>query len=50
MEELSNSMSASHLQGHKKTRHFSAKDKLLFNKFSNILDGFAANKKTFSDL
>jgi hypothetical protein len=36
MEELSNSMSVS-MQGRKKVHHFSAKDKLLFNKFANIL-------------
>lgn len=43
-------MSISNLQGRKKNIHFSAKDKLLFNKFSNILESFTAHKKTFADL
>jgi len=36
--------------GRRKNHHFSAKDKLLFNKFSHILESFASHKKTFEEL
>lgn len=42
-------MSISHIS-RRKNHHFSAKDKLLFTKFSHILESFGAHKKTFSDL
>lgn len=42
-------MSISNINGRKKN-HFSAKDKLLFNKFANILESFTIHKKTFAEL
>lgn len=48
MEEMSNSISVSRLSGHnRKPHHYSAKDKLLFNKFSAILQTFSENKKIY---
>ena len=50
LEDLSNSMSVSHLSAKKKHHHYSAKDKILFTKFSTMLTAFDEHKKTFSDL
>lgn len=47
---MSNSMSLSHLSAKKKHHHYSAKDKLLFSKFSAMLNSFEENKKTYAEL
>lgn len=43
-------MSVSHLHNKRRNQHYSAKDKLLFNKFANILESFAVHKRVFGEL
>lgn len=43
-------MSVSHLHNKRRNQHYSAKDKLLFNKFANILESFAVHKRLFGEL